>query len=385
MGKKKRRVKMSNSNGREKFKPDFICVGAVKAGTSFLYSALREHPEIYMLPNKDQMGYMEFNPDIYESQTPSSEIIHNNSIKIGDFNVGLIHNPLNAHQLYKFLGEDGKLIVCLREPVSRFISEYQMKIRDFNEIMTLTEAIKAENERTRFDDNLQYSYIARSLYFKEIGKLIYNFGKDRIKVIIFEDSIQRDFLSTMDDIFEFLEIDRIHASREIEKKDLSFYHDISKAPKSITAHFYNDSINMGGMHDISNMDRSFINKISITSDTKYCVDIDTSNEDSKIRIPTGVYKLKYGSSRRIGIYNGENIQEIAKIGHLNGFGDNKIAIPAKFMDESVDYTIHLINNHENTIKKEDMSVIFNSYFMDDVLRLQDLLGVSLSSWITKYS
>ena len=42
--------------------PDFICIGAVKAGTSWLHRKLRLHPQVFM-PLKKPVGYFDRHRD----------------------------------------------------------------------------------------------------------------------------------------------------------------------------------------------------------------------------------------------------------------------------------------------------------------------------------
>ena len=51
---------MSHTN--EQKLPTFICVGAQRAGTTWLYHCLKEHPEIYM-PEHKELRFFNYNYD----------------------------------------------------------------------------------------------------------------------------------------------------------------------------------------------------------------------------------------------------------------------------------------------------------------------------------
>ncbi len=51
--------------------PNFILIGAMKAGTTSLYRYLRQHPDIYMSLNKEPQffAYEGWRPDMFQPQT----------------------------------------------------------------------------------------------------------------------------------------------------------------------------------------------------------------------------------------------------------------------------------------------------------------------------
>ena len=52
-----------NNSGTEGLRlPTFICIGAQRAGTTWLYHCLKEHPEIYM-PDKKELRFFNYNYD----------------------------------------------------------------------------------------------------------------------------------------------------------------------------------------------------------------------------------------------------------------------------------------------------------------------------------
>ena len=55
--------------------PNFILIGAMKAGTTALYHYLGQHPEIYMSPKKEPQffAYEGWRPDTFQSQTDAPD------------------------------------------------------------------------------------------------------------------------------------------------------------------------------------------------------------------------------------------------------------------------------------------------------------------------
>ena len=107
-------------------RPDFIGIGAMKAGTTWLYQCLSEHPEI-PLPDKElnffgdqdtwSMGF-----DWYEKQLESNKNV------TGEFSVFYLVHPYVIPRIYNRYPAT-KLIVCLRNPIDRSFSHYLHDVR----------------------------------------------------------------------------------------------------------------------------------------------------------------------------------------------------------------------------------------------------------------
>ncbi len=124
-------------------KPDFIGIGAMKAGTSWLAACLRAHPQIY-LPRKD-LNFWSRDPssrDIREyeerfGRCPQEKIC-------GEFSTSYLDSILAWMKISKYY-PDAKIIMCLREPVDRAISHYKhlMRYGKIPKAWTIRDAISA--------------------------------------------------------------------------------------------------------------------------------------------------------------------------------------------------------------------------------------------------
>jgi hypothetical protein len=95
-------------------KPNFIYVGAPKSGSTWLFQAMQEHPEIFVLGAKSS-GY-------FESETPGSLAGYlqkfakaGGSAAIGEISHDLYAMPDAAARIAAALPEV-KVLLCLREP-----------------------------------------------------------------------------------------------------------------------------------------------------------------------------------------------------------------------------------------------------------------------------
>jgi Sulfotransferase domain len=108
----------------ERVLPDFVIIGAQKAGSTALMQQLRDHPEVYLPPGETRY----FRDPWYQFQDPSvlsTEVATNKpgvlrrGIKCPDL-LGLEHGP---RRVVDALGPV-QLIAVLREPVARAVSAY---------------------------------------------------------------------------------------------------------------------------------------------------------------------------------------------------------------------------------------------------------------------
>lgn len=110
-------------------KPTFLLIGQAKAGTSALFQYLSGHPSIVPPLVKEPQywsDHHDLGPNWYESQFP--RLAEKSGLITGEGSTTYLINPNAPARLKKEL-PTVKLIVLLREPVSRAYSEYWMHVR----------------------------------------------------------------------------------------------------------------------------------------------------------------------------------------------------------------------------------------------------------------
>ncbi|HET8573280.1 MAG TPA: sulfotransferase domain-containing protein [Edaphocola sp.] len=201
-------------------KPNFLCVGAQKAGTTTLHDILKQHPDIYL-------------PKIKESHFFDRSDHYGNGIQwwlqeffgdyagekiMGEITPEYLYYEEVPEKIYKDLGPDTKIIIILRNPMDRAYSHYLMSKRRNYEKMTFEEAILAERERIEmgaFERN-HFSYIDRGLYAEQLKRYYSLFGKERIMLLIFEEDIKKDIKRTIQKIEVFLGVEQIPLNTNLE-------------------------------------------------------------------------------------------------------------------------------------------------------------------------
>ena len=187
--------------------PNFLIIGAHKAGTSSLYHYLREHPEIYMPTLKEArfFAYDESNPD-HQRKVPKTYPITSmqeyealfrevkNEKAIGEASPEYLNNARAAERIRECL-PSAKLIASLRNPIDRTYSEFIMRRRSGNENRSISEAVSS-NER----------WIKTGFYYENLIRYIDGYSNSQIEIVLFEDLVA-DPLKIVQRLFTFLEVD----------------------------------------------------------------------------------------------------------------------------------------------------------------------------------
>ncbi|MCC5917609.1 MAG: sulfotransferase [Cryomorphaceae bacterium] len=125
-------------------KPDFIIVGAQKAGTSSLYEALCSHPEIEAAQNKE-IHFFDFNyengKEWYQEQLQRAQ-----GKKCGEASPFYIYHPKVAERIAEMYPKV-KLIFLFRDPAARAVSHFRMNVADGTENLSPLQAMVAEENR----------------------------------------------------------------------------------------------------------------------------------------------------------------------------------------------------------------------------------------------
>ncbi len=205
-----------------KTKPNFLVVGVPKAGTSSLYNYLKEHPEIY-LPEQKELHF--FANRILEKNTegPGDKLALKTIIRnredyeslyksideesaFGDISPSYFYFSDTVIPLIKsYLGGELKIIISLRDPISRAFSNYLHQKRLLLETLSFSEAIDSELKRktNRYGDFWRYT--EHSLYYENCKKYIKAFGEENVKIVLFENLIA-DSEKEIKDIYKFLNV-----------------------------------------------------------------------------------------------------------------------------------------------------------------------------------
>lgn len=204
--------------------PNFLIIGAEKAGTTSLYYYLNQHPQIYMSPIKEPRF---FTPEFYTASNkirpakrkfPLSweEYCYlfkdvSNEIAIGEASTDYLHIPQAPQRIKKTI-PNVKVIAILRQPVERAFSAYCYQVRDGYENLSFAKAIEEEDKGIR-------NYKEIGFYYLQLKRYYDIFDQSQIKVYLSEDLSHNPTL-VLQDIFSFLNVEHTFKP-ELSKKNTS--------------------------------------------------------------------------------------------------------------------------------------------------------------------
>lgn len=173
--------------------PDFILIGAQKSGTTFLDRLLREHPDVFMPRHLKEAHY--FDNFFDRGDEWYASLFKDADGKIcGESTPNYIAHPDAPKRMYELL-PDARLIVVLRNPIERTISNYRKAVTRFG-FDTTFRKFAEENE----------SIITLSRYHEQLVRYLKYFSRDQIHIVVFEDLISCP-VTEMSEVYRFIGVD----------------------------------------------------------------------------------------------------------------------------------------------------------------------------------
>ena len=195
--------------------PNFLVIGVKKGGTTSIYNYLIQHPQILPAIKKEVdfwSFYFHRGLDWYRSHFPA--IPESENFLTGEASPSYFDSPDIPARLFHFFPKI-KLIVLLRNPVDRAISNYYHEVRSKSESMTVEEVINSRLEKlikvsssfSKQKDywNYQGDYIASSVYVDWLKKWLTIFSREQLLILRSED-FYSDSETTMRQVFNFLDL-----------------------------------------------------------------------------------------------------------------------------------------------------------------------------------
>jgi tetratricopeptide (TPR) repeat protein len=198
--------------------PDFIIIGATKCGTTSLFFYLNQHPQI-LAPHKKEINFFNHNFALgvpwYLAHFPA--IADTKKFITGEASPFYFYDEQVIQRL-KQLFPETKLIVMLRNPVQRTISEYYHAVNHGLENRSLMKIIELEKEllvtQPRSEVMQKFGYLLNSIYVEKITKWMTDFPAKNILIIESELFFEQTNL-IMAKIWEFLGLSHIAQKEHI--------------------------------------------------------------------------------------------------------------------------------------------------------------------------
>lgn len=203
--------------------PNFLIIGTARAGTSSLYEYLRQHPEIYMCPNKEPMFFALENQRVNFRGPGDAQEINAKSVTmidpyqalfeaagdrpaIGEASALYLYSDVAAANIKRHI-PNAKLIAMLRDPVERAYSSFLYMTREGREpLPEFEDALAAEEQR--IEDNWEHIWHYRRMgfYYRQLRRYYDLFDPSQIKIILSED-LDNNPESVISELQRFLDVD----------------------------------------------------------------------------------------------------------------------------------------------------------------------------------
>ncbi|MCX5658651.1 MAG: sulfotransferase [Planctomycetota bacterium] len=221
--------------------PNFIIIGAAKAGTSSLYHYLRQHPQVYMSPQKEtnffacgkgRPTYCGPGDDRFLNQRAIVDFAQYQSLfngaghakAIGEASPLYLFHPDAAARIRETV-PNAKIIAVYRNPIDRAFSSYVYLRRDGRETeRTFAGGLKLEEQRRAQNWEWAWQYTRVSRYVEQTKRYLDLFPREQLGLYVYDD-LDHEPEPFMRQLFRFLEVD------DTFKADTRVRHNVSLIPR----------------------------------------------------------------------------------------------------------------------------------------------------------
>ena len=186
----------------------FFIVGAQRCGTTYLTHLLNQHPNIqFALPlHPEPKFFINENAEV-NNFLKTHFIEDDQKYCLGEKSTSYIESAKAAVRI-KSKVKDPKIIISLRNPIERTLSNYFFSKKNKIESRTLEEVFINNIDESVIGKDISvnpYDYLRRSQYEQYISKYIEIFGIDNIHFIKFE-NLKKSSQNEINKIFSFLNL-----------------------------------------------------------------------------------------------------------------------------------------------------------------------------------
>ncbi|HZJ70223.1 MAG TPA: sulfotransferase domain-containing protein [Planctomycetota bacterium] len=180
--------------------PDFLVLGAQKAGTTALYEYLRRHPQISG-PSWKEVSFFDRHwargESWYRGNFPN--VARTRGKHVGEASPSYVFHPLAPQRVQEVVPE-ARLVVLVRNPVDRALSQYNHEVALGREPLPFEEALDVEEERLRGEQERMaadpryfsrewwsHTYKARGRYAEQLERWLAVFPREQLLVLPSDD------------------------------------------------------------------------------------------------------------------------------------------------------------------------------------------------------
>lgn len=186
--------------------PDFLVIGAPKAGTTALHAALAQHPQLYMSPVKEPKFFLTDGPPPRRGGGPGDVQTYREHVwrradyealfsaapagaQCGEATPFYLHD-LAAQRRIRDLVPHARLIVIVRDPVERAHSNWtHLWSAGLEPINDIVRACAAEEQRVAAGWSAFWHYVSLGQYGEQLQHLYSLFPRDQVLVLRYRDIV----------------------------------------------------------------------------------------------------------------------------------------------------------------------------------------------------
>lgn len=186
--------------------PDFVILGAQKAGTVFLHRGLAAHPAVFMPPGETRVfedpEWASFRRETFEASFAAA----GPEQTVGMVRPDTLARPECPQRVHRILPE-ARLIAVLRDPMERAISAYFHLMK-----YGFLPALPVEEGLTRLLDGRSeghpkaHEVLDYGFYHEHLERYLALYARERLLVLRFEELVERP-AESLGEAFRFLDVD----------------------------------------------------------------------------------------------------------------------------------------------------------------------------------
>lgn len=233
-------------------KINLIIAGTIKGGTTVLDEYLRSHPQIGMCEirqvNNNLTKEARFfdNDELFKNGTPDYSAYHELFSKVwlqkilGDATPNYMFAPA-AMQRIRAYNPETKIILTLRNPITRAYSHWNMNVQLKREKRTFSEAIRNELSVKSLAGS-ESTYICRGFYSEQI-EWIWNLFPKQQTLIFKSEDLRNDHFNLLNRVCHFLGVSEQKYIPEKESHKRTYEKPMSPEDRKLLKEIFSAEIN----------------------------------------------------------------------------------------------------------------------------------------------
>ena len=218
--------------------PNFLIIGAPRAGTTWLAKNLREHPQVFM-PKTKEIHYFDRHysegVEYYKQFFSGADGFE----AVGEATPEYMYLPEMPELIHKLM-PDCKLILILRNPVDRVYSRYWNSRAKYK-----------ENKNLSFEEKIKKKplFIEEGFYFDHLNNYYKYFKPEQFLILKYDDVLDQP-LKLLQDVFLFLNVD-INFKTSLVMNRVNAASDKPNLAKSKLVYYVLKILGKAGLKDLS--------------------------------------------------------------------------------------------------------------------------------------